>query len=122
MKIEKQGISRRDFAKAAAMSAAVVVVPSDLLAQDQNPAPEAAKGESSPSTTKLSPASQAEADLSYETILRKYGSRFSEDQKKEIRRLVNQQQSGLDKLRAFPIGNSVEPANVFKPLVQEGHR
>jgi hypothetical protein len=122
MKIAKQGISRREFAKAAAIGTAVAMVPTELLTQDQKPAPEAAKTETAPAPVKLSAESQAEADLAYESVMRKYGNRFSEDQKKEIRRLVNQQQSGLDKLRAFKVTNSDEPATVFEPLVPEERR
>jgi len=70
----------------------------------------------------LSAESQAEADLAHETLMRRYGSRFSDEQKSEIKRLVNQQQGGLDKIRAFAVKNSDEPATVFKPLVAEAKR
>ena len=109
--------SRREFAKAAALTTAAAFVTADLSAQETKPAPETSKAESAPSTTKLSPSSQAEADMAYETLMRKYGSRFTEEQKKEIRRLVSAQQGALDKLRSFSVSNSDEPASVFKPLV-----
>ncbi len=114
MKKESQGLSRREFAKAAALTGAAVLVPSELLSQQQKPAPEAAKESAAPAAPKLSEASQAEADLAYETLMRKYGSRFSEEQKKDIKRLVVQQQGGLDKLRAATVTNSDEPAAVFQ--------
>jgi hypothetical protein len=114
--------SRRDFAKVAALTTAAALVPADLLAQETKPAPEASKAESAPTPTKLSAASQAEADLAYETLMKKYGARFTEDQKKEIKRLVNSQQGALDKLRAFSVNNSDEPGTVFKPMVPEGKR
>jgi hypothetical protein len=111
MKKENEGLSRRDFAKAAALTTAVVLVPSRLLSQEQKTAPKAAK---TPETPKLSPESQAEAEMAYETLMRKYGRRFSDEQKAEIKRLVTQQQSSLDKLRAATVKNSDEPATVFQ--------
>ncbi len=117
MNNDRRDISRRDFAKAAALTTAAVLVPSEILSQQKA---EAAKTDKPPETPKLSAESQGEADLAYETLMRKYGSRFSEEQKREIKRLVVAQQQSLDKLRAFKVGNSNEPATVFKPFLTEG--
>lgn len=118
MKNKQEGVSRREFAKVAAMTSAVMLVPAELATQEQKTAPGAAKEEQpTAQASKLSAESQAEADVSYEMLMRKYGSRFSGEQKREIKRLIYQQQSGLDKLRAFPVSNSDEPATVFKPLI-----
>jgi hypothetical protein len=106
MKKEIEGLSRREFAKAAALTTAAVLVTSELLSQEQKTAPEAAKAEKQPETPKLSAESQAEADLAYETLMRKYGRRFTDEQKTDIKRLVVQQQSALDKLRAAKVANS----------------
>jgi hypothetical protein len=114
MKKETEAVSRRVFAKAAAFTTAAMLVPSELVSQEQKPAPEASKPESAPETPKLSAASQAEADLAYEALMRKYGARFSQEQKKDIRRLVTLQQSALDKLRAASVGSVDEPATVFQ--------
>ena len=122
MKEKNEGLTRRDFAKAAALTTAAAMVPSELLAQQEKTAPEAAKGQAAPEAPKLSADSQAEADLAYETIMQKYGGRFSAEQKTEIKRLVYQQQSGLDKVRAFAVKNSDAPATAFKPLVPEVKR
>ena len=122
MRKTTEGLSRREFAKAAAVTAAAAMVPADLMSQQEKPATEATKSETAPPTTKLSAQGQAEADLAYETLMRKYGTRFSEEQKRDIKRLVNAQQSGLEKLRAFSVSNSDEPATVFKPLVPEAKR
>jgi len=105
------GLSRRDFAKAAALTTAAALVPLELIGQEQKPPAAEAKP---PEPPKLSEASRAEADLAYETIMRKYGSRFSDEQKKEVKRLVDAQQQGLDKLRAFPVTNSDQPATVLR--------
>jgi hypothetical protein len=122
MKNTSTGLSRREFAKAAAVTAAAAMVPAELIGQQEKPAPEGAKPETAVPTTKLSARSQTEADLAYETLMRKYGERFSEEQKRDIRRLVNAQQGALEKLRAFSVTNSDEPATVFKPVVPEVKR
>jgi hypothetical protein len=106
-------ISRRSFAVSAALAtAAIAVVPSDLLAQEKTAA-EAAKPEA-PQPPKLSAASQAEVEERYAAILRKCGSRLTEDQKKDVHKSLESQQQGLDKIRAFPLENWDEPATVFK--------
>lgn len=122
MKEEKEGLSRREFAKAAALTTAAVLVPSELLSQQQKAAPEAAKQSTTPAPAKLSPESQTEADMSYETLMRKYGKRFTDEQKTDIKRLVNQQQGALDKLRAATVTNADEPATVFQIYTDEVKR
>lgn len=122
MKTDREGLSRRDFAKAAALTGAAALLPGELLSQEQKPAPEAAKESSAPTAAKLSATSQAEADMAYETLMRKYGQRFTDEQKADIKRLVNQQQSGLDKLRAATVTNSDEPGTVFQIYTGEAKR
>src|SRR3954466_6434866 len=108
-------ISRRDFALSAALtSAAIVAVPADLLAQ-QKSAAETAKPES-PQPPKLSAASQAEVEERYAAVIRKYGSRLSEDQKKDVHKSLVSQQQSLEQIRAFPLENWDEPATVFKAV------
>jgi hypothetical protein len=108
-------ISRRDFAVSAALAtAAIAAVPTHLLAQEKSAA-EAAKPES-PQPPKLSAASQAEVEARYTELLRKYGSRLSEEQKKDVHKSLVSQQQGLDLIRAFPLNNWDEPATVFKAV------
>ena len=52
--------------------------------------------------------------------MRKYGRRFTDEQKADIKRLVVQQQSALDKLRAAKVQNSDQPATVFQIYRGEG--
>lgn len=96
------------------------MLPRDLLAQSQKPAPEAAKAQQ-PKLPELPPASQAEADMAYDAILRKWGSRFSDAEKADLKRLVYQQQKGLDTMRAFELRNGDAPATVLK-LDRKGNR
>jgi len=112
---ELKNISRRDFAVSAALAtAAIAAVPADLLGQEKT-APEAPKP-GTPQPPKLSAASQAEVEERYAAILRKYGSRLSEEQKKDVHKSLVSQQQGLDQIRAFPLENWDEPATVFNPL------
>jgi hypothetical protein len=109
-------ITRRDFAVSAALAtAAIAAVPTDLLAQEKSAA-EAAKPES-PQPPKLSAASQAEVEERYGAILRKYGSRLGEDQRKDVHKSLVSQQQSLDQIRAFPLENWDEPATVFKAVI-----
>jgi len=119
VKKESAELSRRAFAKAAALTTAAALVPVNLVAEQQTPSA-APKESPAPPASRLSPESQAEADLAYETLMRKYESRFTDEQKAEIRRLVVQQQSSLDKLRATTVQNSDEPATVFQIYRGEG--
>jgi predicted component of type VI protein secretion system len=114
-KPDAKSISRRDFAVSAALAtAAIATVSADLLAQEK-PAAEAAKPEA-PQPPKLSAASQAEVEERYTAILRKYGTRLSEDQKKDVHRNLVSQQQSLDQVRAYPLENWDEPATVFNPV------
>ncbi len=105
--------SRRDFAKTAAFAAAVAVLPPVPAAQE-TPTPPVKTEEPK---QELSAASKAEAEGRYESILRRYGSRFSEAQKAELRRSVMNGQKGLDALRAYQLDNADEPATLLHLFV-----
>ena len=110
-------ISRRDFAVSAALvTAAIAAAPTDVLAQEK-PAAEAAKPEA-PQPPKLSPASQAEVEARYAEVLRKYGSRLAEEQKKDVHKSLLSQQQSLEQIRAFPLQNWDESATIFKAVVK----
>jgi hypothetical protein len=116
-------ISRREFARRAGMAAAsAVCLPAEIV--PATPPAEMARQESG---AKLSPEGIAEVEETIQAIFRKYGSRLSEAQKGEIRRLVTEGQKPLDALRKFPLENSDQPANVMKiypdtALAQRGPR
>ena len=115
---KNDGISRREFAKKAVLTSAVAaVMPAGLVAQEPGNVPEVnapAPPVPNADAMKLTEAGKAEADLAYETIIRKYGSRFDDAQKKELQRLVYQQQETLEKLRNFKVNNGDQPATVLK--------
>jgi hypothetical protein len=117
---KKGGISRREFARRAAIASAVAsIAPATALAAEPISAatPSAAPA---PQTNlpKLSAEGQAEADARHQSILAQYGSRFSDEQKTELHRLSALAQPPLDRLRAYAIDNGANPALYLKPLVE----
>jgi hypothetical protein len=109
-------ISRREFARRAAMaSAAASIAPADVLKSDVTAFPPA---QQPPDLAKLSPQSQAEVEARIQAIFTQYGSRFSEAQKTDIRRLCFVAQPPLDRLRAYAVENGDGPALYLKPLLE----
>lgn len=110
-------ITRREFARRAAMiSATASLAPANLWgAEVTGPASQA---QQPPAPPKLSPESQTEADSRLRVILNEYGSRFSEAQKTDLRRLCSEAQPGLDRLRAYTTENGDGPALYLRPLME----
>ena len=109
-------ISRREFARRAAMVSAVTMVPAGALAtRSPNAVPPIPQTPDSPS---LSAEGKAEAEARYQSILAVYGARFSETQKADLRRLSYAAQEPVDRLRAYTIENGDGPALYLKPLVE----
>ncbi|HET8923898.1 MAG TPA: hypothetical protein VFN26_12995 [Candidatus Acidoferrum sp.] len=110
-------ISRREFARRAAMvSAAASLAPADLLSSERPSVP--AQAQQVSNASKLSPASQMEVESRIQSILAQYGSRLSEAQKTDIRRLATEAQPPLDRLRAYAVENGDGPALYLKPLIE----
>jgi len=116
-------ISRRDFARGAALAAAsAACLPSEMLARPLIATPAVMERTSAPSSvpysaqqrTKLSPESQAEVEEKIQAVLRTRGERLSHAQKAEIRRLVTEGQAPLEKMREFPLDNGDQPGNVLR--------
>lgn len=129
-------ISRREFARRAAVASAVAsIAPGHLGARtaserEERSADDGARaGERagvSPgiasaqeaNAPKVSPAGQIEAEARYQTIMSEYGSRFSEEQKADIHRLCLAAQAPLERLRAYAVENGDGPALYLKPLME----
>ena len=109
-------ISRREFARRAAIVSAVSMVPTTAL-PDGSLIAAPAVGQSADASS-LSPESKLEAEARYQTILGVYGSRFSDEKKADIRRLCFAAQPSLDRLRAYALENGDSPAIYLKPLVE----
>ena len=113
---KKSRITRREFARRAAIvSAATLVPPGNLPLHAAIPEPLPPQSSDVP---KLSAESQAEANARYETILSLYRSRFSDTQTADLYRLCLLAQPSLDHLRAYPVQNGDGPALYLKPLVE----
>jgi hypothetical protein len=132
------GISRREFARRAAIASALATVaPATALTTPAAPLSEHANAaaadfggrRSDPSSKlapeqqpadlpKLSPESRAEAEARVQTILSQYAGRFNDAQKADLRRLCHLAQPPLDRLRAYALENGDAPALYLKPLVE----
>ncbi len=107
-------LSRRDFARNAALAAATAALaPKDLIAQEQKSKP-TQPPEKPPEKPKLSPELQAEAEARIQNLFRKYGERLTDEQKADVRKQITEGMEGVGKLRAFPLDNSDEPATVLR--------
>jgi hypothetical protein len=113
----RAGMSRREFARRAALASAVASL-GPVNALHAGSSVRADQTQQPPNMPKLSAEGQAEAEARLQTILAQYGSRLSEDQKTDIRRLCVLAQPPLDRLRAYAVENGVNPALYMKPLVE----
>jgi hypothetical protein len=110
-------ISRREFGRRAALVSAGASLTTANLFGAEVPA-STPQVQQPPSSAKLSPESQTEAESRLQAVLNEYGSRFSEAQKTDLRRLCTEAQPVLDRLRAYPTVNGDEPALNLKPLME----
>jgi hypothetical protein len=115
-------ISRREFARRAAIaSAAASIAPATALATAPAhaiPAVPSAQPPQAADMPKLSPEGHAEVEARVQTILSQYGSRFSDAQKTDLRRLCALAQPPLDRLRAHALENGDGPGLYLKPLLE----
>lgn len=109
-------ISRREFARRAAIAPAVASLGLAKALADPSDAPgPQAQAEQ---TTKLSAESRAEVEARVEAINKQYGKRLSKEQHSDIRRLCLLAQPPLERLRAYANENGDSPALYLKPLVE----
>ena len=121
---------RRNFTLAAAAAAAAAVLsPTDTFAGltpiEQQTKPVAAPSldqKAQSAMEKLSPAAKAEVEMKFASIIRKYGDKLDDIQKKDILRQLAEGQDGLEKMRAFALGNGDQPATVFLLSPNEGKK
>jgi hypothetical protein len=109
-------ISRREFAqRAALLSATASFAPAEMLradiSSDSAPRPQQ-------TAPKLNTAGQAEADARYQQILALYSDRLDDSQKATVKRMCNELQPALERLRVFKLENSDVPALFLKPLYE----
>lgn len=129
---QRMKISRREFARRAAVASALVsMAPVQLgaagnsetlneksAATERSRAAGASAAEQEANAPKLSPEGKTEAEARYQTIMNQYGRRFSEEQKADIHRLCLLAQPPIDRLRAYAVENGDAPALYLKPLME----
>lgn len=125
--MSKFSLDRRRFSiGAAAAATAALIRPGEALAihndnAEQQPASSSSlQQKAQEALAKLSPAAQAEVEMKASSLFRKYGNRLNDEQKTDIRRILAETQDGLEKMRAFVLENSDQPATVFHPWRKEG--
>jgi hypothetical protein len=126
---DQKSHSRREFARRAALlSLAAPLAAASPLGASSFPSASHSTSHSTsddqqlpklpPDFPKLSEQSRAEVEARYDSIVKQYGGRFSDQQKSELRRLCFLAQPALDKLRAYTIQNGDSPALYLKPAVE----
>jgi hypothetical protein len=114
---KKLSITRRSFAVGAAVAATATLLPGRADAH-LTPIADA----QSDAMSKLSAGARAEVDAKIKELLRKYGSRLSDEQKADIRKVMAETQDGLEKMRAFALTNGDQPATVLELYRRSEHK
>jgi hypothetical protein len=109
-------ISRRDFGRRAGIVAAIAVSSSSLLGCNTASVPEAQPGAKTPDQAGggLTPDQAQEVEARLANVIRKYGSRLSEQQRQHLRRILTYNERMLVSIRTFPLQNGDPPASVLK--------
>ena len=105
---DRAGLSRREFSRILVAGAASTAL---------RPETTTATGNTKPGYISLgeqTPELSAEAQAQYSVLISKYGSRLSEEQKADVRRLIDQGLKSTATIRSFKLENTDEPANVFR--------
>jgi len=109
-------ISRRQFARTVGVAAGAALLPASARAGEKakTGAVPPATPPTTPAATKLSAASQAEADARVQMIVGRYGARLSATERADLARMSHDAQEQLDKLRAYSLDVTDEPAHLFR--------
>jgi hypothetical protein len=104
----RAGLTRRQFSRILAVGAASAALPASATGGSAASAPPNAG-----SRTGGAELSE-EAEAQYKVLISRYGNRLSEEQKADVRRLIDQGLKSTVALRSFHLDNSDEPGNVFR--------
>jgi hypothetical protein len=112
-------ISRREFGLDAAVVAALSlsVSPTALLAERRdrdNISPTIAAGEQETGAPKLTAEQSRDVEAKLANIIRKYGERLSDEQRKHLRRILAYNETMLAPIRAYALQNGDAPVTVLK--------
>jgi len=117
------GFSRREFAARATVAAAALAAnPAAVFGAAAAHVAAVLPQEAAGGKPKLSPGAMAEVEAKVADVFRRYGSKLSDEQKADIRRLLGDAQVQLEALRAFPLENSDEPATILHLEGPPAHR
>jgi hypothetical protein len=110
-------ISRREFGLDAAVAVALSLSPSGLSTARRdrdNISPTIAADEQETGTPKLTPEQSRDVEAKLANIIRKYGERLSEEQRKHLRRILAYNETMLAPIRAYALQNGDPPVTVLK--------
>lgn len=110
-------ISRRQFGLDAAAAAALSLSPRSLRTARCDPdniSPTIPPGEQETATAKLTPDQRRDVEAKLANIVRKYGERLSEEQRKHLRKILAYNETMLAPIRAFTLENGDPPVTVLK--------
>jgi hypothetical protein len=110
-------ISRREFGLDAAVAAALSLSPTSLLTARRDSdkiSPTIPAGEQETATAKLTPEQNRDVEAKLANIIRKYGERLSEEQRRHLRKILAYNETMLAPIRAFTLQNGDPPVTVLK--------
>jgi hypothetical protein len=119
-------ISRREFGldaavgAAAAAAAALAISPPSLsnarrVPPNISPAIPMGEQETAGAKPTLTPEQSRDVEAKLANIIRKYGERLSEEQRKHLRRILANNETMLAPVRAFALQNGDPPVTVLRP-------
>jgi hypothetical protein len=101
-------VSRRRFGQHAALAAALSLSPPELLAALHHSHRQSHDG------VELAPEQTQNVEAKLDNVIRKYGSRLSQEQRQHLRRILTYNERMLASVRAFALQNGDPPADVLK--------
>jgi hypothetical protein len=122
-------LSRREFGLDAGLAAAAAlslsVSPAGFVAERRDRgdrSPTVAAGEQETATPKLTSEQSREVEAKLANVIRKYGERLSEEQRKHLRRILAYNETMLASMRKFTLQNGDPPVTVLKLSSSENQR
>ena len=108
-------ISRREFNRIVTLGGTGALLPASAAAEMEKAATDPEGSAEMPAEEEgLSAAEQSEVKAKYEAVLRKWGTRLSDDERKRVRQVIVSHQRLLQPVRAFVVENSDAPAPVLR--------
>jgi hypothetical protein len=109
-------ISRRVFGRDAAVAAAISISSARLIAapRDLHSKPPTTPASEQETGVKLTPEQGRDVEAKLADIIRKYGERLSEEQRKHLRRILAYNETMLAPIRSFTLQNGDPPVTVLK--------